>query len=277
MAAIAGGAIPGMSYAQGNPAVGLPLWELGIGAGFSYGPDYPAAAQNSLNGLPFPVIIYRGDIFRTGDGELIRGQFIDTRRLEFSIGADGAFPADSDENDARDGMPDLDYLVELGPRANFYLLPRQRGHELSVDVQVRGVFSTDFTSVGYEGIVVNPGLLYRNRRLLGSTKVDFSASLGALWGYDGLNDYFYQVRPRFARDDRPAFDADNGYIGSELDFRLRYRLTSSLRLLVGLRLGYFDGSANQDSPLHRENFNVAAGMGLTWSIRQSEEQVGGSR
>lgn len=35
---------------------------------------------------------------------------------EFDISFDGLFPADSDENDDRKGMPDLDFLFEVGPQ-----------------------------------------------------------------------------------------------------------------------------------------------------------------
>ena len=41
-------------------------------------------------------------------------------------------------------------------------------------------------------------------------------SLSPLFGFDALNDYFYRVAPSEARPVRPAYEADDGYIGTEL-------------------------------------------------------------
>ena len=40
-----------------------------------------------------------------------------------------------------------------------------------------------------------------------------------------------------------------------------------------MQLGYFDWSANENSPLHRDNLNFAAGAGLRLAIFQSERRV----
>ena len=40
-----------------------------------------------------------------------------------------------------------------------------------------------------------------------------------------------------------------------------------------MHFGYFNGSANEGSPLHRDNLNLAAGAGLRLAIFQSERRV----
>lgn len=59
-----------------------------------------------------PVPIYRGKILRIGEqnrGALSR-RFINKKRYEFDVTLSAAFPVDSGSNNARAGMPDLDYL-----------------------------------------------------------------------------------------------------------------------------------------------------------------------
>src|SRR5690606_1948748 len=49
-----------------------PLWELGFGAGALHAPDYPGSSEKHLRGLALPYVVYRGDIFRLGDGQTAR-------------------------------------------------------------------------------------------------------------------------------------------------------------------------------------------------------------
>lgn len=275
-------ALPGESQAQehlatlpssdgAGPADEKPLWEWVLVGGGAYTPDYPAAEENSFIGLVFPYFIYRGDILRVGDREIVRGRVINTDRIEFDVGLDGAFAVDSDENEAREGMPDLDYLGEIGPQIIVKLSPANQPDQVKMRLQVRGVFSTDLSSVAYRGIVVNPSLSYENERFLNSG-VSFNANLGSLFGYDDLNGYFYEVQPEFARPGRPAFEAREGYIGTELTMDAQYYLTERLRVSGAVRVGYFGGSANEDSPLYRDDVNFSVGIGFTWSFFQSSKR-----
>ena len=64
-----------------------------------------------------------------------------------------------------------------------------------------------------------------------------------------MNRYYSEVKSRFAREDRPAYQADNGYIGTELSLGATWGPWERLRLFGGVQLGYWKGSANEDSPL----------------------------
>ena len=192
-----------------------PLWEVGAVGGGGWIPDYPASSQNHFRALALPYAVYRGEIFRLGDRGAARGIVYDDQRIEIDLGLDAAFPVDSDDNDAREGMDNLDYLLELGPRVRYRFLPEPDGQELDASLAVRGVISTDFANWRYQGITINPALSYRLRPF---AEHDFRlvASLSPFWGVDGLNKYFYEVKPRDERPGRPAYQADNGYIGTEL-------------------------------------------------------------
>jgi hypothetical protein len=249
-----------------------PLWEIGVVGAGGYLPDYPAADENSPQAIALPYAVYRGDFFRLGDRGVARGIFADTSRFELDVGIDAAFRVDSDDNDAREGMADLDYLLEVGPRLTWYLLPRHQQNSLYLSFAGRAVFSTDFANVRYEGITLAPRLTYWRNNIGGS---DFNATIWVepLFGFDGLNDYFYEVEAEDVRPGRPAFEADDGYIGTELSLGLSYGFSERLRAFGGVQLGYWGNSANDDSPLHRDDFTIGVGGGLRWTIFASETQV----
>ena len=169
-------------------------------------------------------------------------------------------------------MDDLDYLLELGPRVRWRFLPEPDGQELDASLAVRGVVSTDFANWRWQGVTINPALTYRTRPFAGHD-LRLVTSLGPIWGVDGLNRYFYEVKPRDARPDRPAYRADDGYIGTELSLGATWGPWERLRLFGGVQLGYWKGSANEDSPLWRDELTLAVGGGLRVMLFHSEQTV----
>jgi outer membrane protein len=256
----------------GGDADTLPLWEIGVVAGGGYLPDYPASDENSVQAIGLPYAVYRGDFFRVGDRGVARGIFADTSRFELDIGVDAAFPVDSDANDAREGMDDLDYLLEVGPRLTFYILPRHQRDQLYASLAGRAVFSTDFANWSYQGITIAPRLTYWRNNIL-DRDLNATVWIEPIFGFDGLNDYFYEVRPNDARPGRPVFDADDGYIGTEISLGLSYGITERVRLFGGVQIGYWNHAANEDSPLHRDDLTLGIGGGLRWSLFVSEKRV----
>jgi MipA family protein len=111
------------SHAQTEPdveGVQKPLWEAGI-AGFGLtGPAYPGADDDVGRGLVLPWFIYRGPVWRAAGGTL-GARVAKTAFAEFDIGLGGALRASSDDVKVRDGMPDLGFLLEFGPRAKLNL------------------------------------------------------------------------------------------------------------------------------------------------------------
>jgi MipA family protein len=62
-------------------------------------------------------------------------------------------------------------------------------------------------------------------------------------------------------------------IGTELSLGATWGPWERLRLFGGLQLGYWKGSANEDSPLWREELTVAVGGGLTVMLFRSGRTV----
>tara|TARA_R110002167_G_scaffold171072_1_gene369074 strand:+ start:47 stop:895 length:849 start_codon:yes stop_codon:yes gene_type:complete len=252
-----------------------PLLELGIGGGGGYVPDYPAAGQNHFNGIALPFLVYRGSFLRAGDNAVLRGRLLHNDRIDFDVSLDGSFSADSDKNDARKGMPDLDTMGELGPRLQINLARAARDAKIDLELPLRAVFSTDFTSdLSYRGIVFHPEIAYQHGNFLG-TGVALKLGIGPIIADEELMGYFYDVEPRFATAGRPSYKADAGYIGSQVGLRLVRRLGDRVTLFGLANLGLHQGATNEDSPLFREDTTWSVGLGMAWSFYQSDAR--GSR
>ena len=81
--------------------------------------------------------------------------------------------------------------------------------------------------------------------------------------------YFYEVEPRFATPTRPAFEADAGYLGTELTTTIQRHLNERLELRAGVKVWLNHGATNDDSPLFREDVNYGVFAALIWSFWHS--------
>ncbi|PKN06497.1 MAG: MipA/OmpV family protein, partial [Deltaproteobacteria bacterium HGW-Deltaproteobacteria-7] len=153
-----------------------PLWELGVGGGFLLMPDYRGSDKTRAYVLPFPYAVYRGGIFRLED-KRISARLFATDRVILDASGYGAVPVRSSDNDARSGMPDLDPTFEFGPAIRIKLLDsKEDKYRLNLSLPVRAVFSTDFSSVRYEGFVFSPRLNYEKGDVIPDTGVRLGIS-----------------------------------------------------------------------------------------------------
>ncbi len=247
-----------------------PRWEIGLTAGGGLVPDYPAADEYHGVGLVLPYAVYRGSIFRAGEGGIARGRFLRNPRYEFDVSLGGSFPADSDRNDARRGMPDLDFLLELGPRLKIKLADLTPRSRLSLQLPVRAVLSVSLSQIRYRGIVFNPRLAYTRADLF-KTGTRFRATLGPVFATEPFMDYFYEVEPRFSTPSRATFRAKAGYLGAKMTLGARLPLSKRVTLIGAANIGYYTGATNDGSPLFRDKLNAGVGLGLIWSIFHSKK------
>jgi outer membrane scaffolding protein for murein synthesis (MipA/OmpV family) len=252
------------------------LWEVVVGGGAIYGPDYPASDEYHINGLALPYLIYRGDILRLGEDAIARAVALESDRFELDLSLDGAFNADSGDNEARRGMPDLDYLGEIGPQLTIHAarwdFGRAGSGTLDVNLQARLVASTDFSTIEGRGYVFEPEVVYNHRDFLGS-KCNLYAAAAPIWASKELMDYFYQVDDEYVRADRPQYDAAAGYLGTEVKLGAGRKVTDRLYVYLGGNFGLHHGAGNQDSPLYKSDFTAAAAFGFIWTLFESEKTV----
>lgn len=267
LAAVALAALP--AWAQP-----LPVLEFGVAGGGGWLPAYPASDQNRWRGLVVPYVIYRGAILRADDqGLRARASLADG--IELSVSASGGVNASSEDITARQGMPDLEWLGEIGPTLRFTLW---RGRQeasparIVLDTPVRAVFSTDWSSISFRGFTFAPDIAYERLHVL-APFARLRLSAGVVFGTERYADYFYEVDPEFARPGREAFDASAGYVGSRVSLSYRLPLNERLSVVAGGRVENFSGARNADSPLFRSDWNVSVVAGFAFSFWRSEATV----
>lgn len=252
-----------------------PLWELRLGGSALYAPDYPGSDEYSWRGVGAPLFIYRGERLRIGADEpnaVARAIAIEDRRFELDVSVDANFGAESEDGTAREGMPDLDTQLEIGPQLTINL--RDTGwteygrHRLRLLLPVRHVGATDFENYEELGYIFQPALTYR-RQFPGSPRTSYTTTFSAVWASEGVQDYYYQVDPAFATIDRPAYDAKEGYLGVHMQVSARREVRPDLNVYLTYRLRSLAGAANEDSPLHREDLTHAFSVSVVWTALQS--------
>jgi hypothetical protein len=220
-----------------------------------------------------PYFIYRGEFIRAGEGGLIKAKAFEDERWTLDLSLDGAFNSDSDSNNARQGMNDLDYLFGIGPELTYSIfkgLENKRGLELKF--QYRAVFSTDFSNLNQRGYAFETQLRYEHKHLF-HDDVKFVGSIGPVWGTEKLMDYFFQVNPQDALPDREVFDAKGGYIGTELNLGFVMPvLNKKGRIFLGVRTSFHQGATNDDSPLFKQDTTFAVGLGFAYRLFESDKK-----
>ncbi len=247
-----------------------PLYELGVGyIGFD-SPHYPGSKQSDYSSIALPLVIYRGEYF-SADQEGLKKDISQNYwyKLDFSMA--GAFPARSEDNEARKGMSDLDLLVEIGPSFEIHL-HKNTLTNLDLRFQMRTIFSSDFPSITFRGFAGHVMLYYEKRELFSKNLTLFSR-LGSVFGSEKIMDYFYEVSPKDVTAQRELYDAKAGYIESHLDLGLSYIPNNYSNYYVAIQKNFYNGTTNQRSPLHTAKEGFGIGFGITWAFYKSSLQA----
>lgn len=264
-AALALATLAVVAPAAAQTAPELPLWELGLFGGAAATPAYPGADERSARALVLPVLIYRGKVLRA-DRAGVGARLINTDRVELDIGFALSLPARSDDVAARAGMPDLNALLEFGPRLKV-LLAEPTGHtRVRLELPLRVPVELHH-GLRRQGLVWEPRLVVESGDRAGKWQAD--ASVGALFGSARLNQYFYEVAPQYATAARPAYQATGGLMMTRLGASLSHRLGQDWRVFGFTRYDNYTHAANRDSPLFRRNSGLSVGVGFTWTAYRS--------
>ena len=254
----------------------LPLWEAGLGGAALSFPDYRGSNERQFWLLPFPYLVYRGEYLQA-DERRMRGVFFKTERVELDLSFNGSVPVDSDDNDARRGMPDLDGTLEIGPSLNLKLMETaDRKTQVELRLPVRAVLASDFSYVRQVGWVFQPNISVDIRDPLGHAGWKLGVLAGPIFSDQRYHRYFYEVAPAFATAARPAYSPGGGYAGTQLIAALSKRYP---KYWVGgfVKWDTLHGAAFEDSPLVKDRQGFAAGLSIAWVLGESKKTVEATR
>ncbi len=249
----------------------LPKWEFGLGAGGLHVPSYRGASDRKNIGLPVPYVAYRGDRFKV-DEDGMRSELLQKNRMHLDFSVAGSLPVSSGGS-AREGMPDLDPIGEIGPSLKFLL--GQQGHRHQgweqqwwLRIPLRAALSVGDPLIGHQGWVFSPYLNWVWIKGVAQARWRWNLSAGPIFASRQYHDYFYTVSDRYADVGRPAYAATAGYSGSRVTLGLSM---NSKKWFVGAFVRYDNlrGAVFEDSPLVETRRYLAVGVGVSRVFMQS--------
>ncbi len=247
----------------------LPLWEVGAFGFAATTPAYPGSSDRSTRGLVLPYVIYRGEVFRA-DQEGVGARLFRSDKVELDVGLAGSLPANSDDVEIREGMPDLGSLLEFGPRLKINLYRPTASSRVRLELPLRAVIEMRGGARG-QGYTFEPRLSYEVRGERARWTMDANVSLVA--GDRKINGYFYDVAPAYVTPARPGYEADAGLMLVRLGLSGSRLINPDLRLFGFVRYESYATAANRDSPLMRQDHGASAGVGFAWTIRRSAQRA----
>jgi len=215
-------------------------------------------------------VIYRGDWFRIDRSQ--QGILYETQKIKLDFSAGGTSVVDSDESDAREGMPDLDPTFALGPALSVLLTNPSRADSIWGRMAVRTAVSVDTGDWKFrqQGWVLDTRLRYQ-KPLMGEI-LKLSTEIGASFADKNYIGYFYDVPLAFATPPRPAFESGSGYAGARLGLGFSGLHGKWRWSLFGSYMN-FAGTPFQGSPLLDSEHDFSVGATIGWMFWQSDRRV----
>lgn len=246
-----------------------PLWEIGAGFAAIDFPVYRGSDERKFYLLPVPYIAYNGEVLQV-NRERVRGLIFKRDAVEMDISVNGSVPADGAR--ARQGMPDLDPTLELGPSLNFHVLySEDKKNTFDIRMPLRAVIASDFKHFRHTGWLFQPQL---NLDFYDIERSGWNVGLvgGVIYSDKHYHGYFYNVEPQYATAERPAYTAPGGYSGTQFIFAFNKRhegyWTGGFMKWDSLK-----GAVFADSPLVKSREYFTVGFAITWILDKSDKLV----
>lgn len=240
-------------------------WELGVGLGSVYGPDYRGSDEYRSFTSVIPYVVYHGKFIRS-DREGIKAQFFSSDDIDFSLSASAYISPNSDENERRENMPSLGSTLELGPSLNIRLTGENLRNGWLLQLPLRAVFAVGGSSNKMIGSVIQPQLVYQHT--FSSWSLRYRTSV--MFGSNDYHDYYYSVEAQYATTERAEFNSGSGYSGFINDISLSRELKiAELRTRFAFFIRY-DNLANVEfnrSPLFVSENVWRGGAAFIWIIK----------
>ncbi|MDQ2070007.1 MipA/OmpV family protein [Natronospira bacteriovora] len=242
--------------------------EYGIGLTHLNFPHYPGADQRHAVTLPFPFLTYYSDRLDV-DGSSIRGLFWEHEAWSLDISTGGALRVDADDNEAREDMPGLGWLAEVGPALRYAPEWAQRSPDWQyrISLPLRQAIELDGTSLSRKGWLLAPNLHVKRDFHGANHRWEFQTRIGLRFGSRDYHEHFYGVGEAFETTERPAYQASEGLTAYTLSMGLAWRWQ---QWWLGGFVQYSDFSDGiiSDSPLMRDTRQAAFGLSGAWILGQ---------
>ena len=262
-----------LGAAQALPAIAdeEPLWEAGAGFTALDFPDYRGSSQSRAYVLPFPYLVYRGEIVRQ-DRNGLRGILFRSDRVDLNVSVGASLPVDSSRNEAREGMPDLKASVEFGPSLDVRLWEdAHRRARLELRMPLRATVTVE-SHPRFIGGQFSPHVNLDVADPFGRAGWNLGMLAGPVFTDGRYNRYYYDVAEAFATPQRPAYATGGGYGGMQYVVALSKRYP---KFWVGgfARYDTLAGAVFEASPLVTSRHYFAAGIGIAWILGESKKRV----
>lgn len=244
-----------------------PLWEFGLGGGALAMSAYRGADTTATYLIPIPYFVYRGKFLRA-DRDGVRSVVFARDAIEININAGGTIPVSSRHVPARQGMPDLKPIFEIGPSVDWHVYETQdRGIRFDIRAPLRLGVSVS-AAPRIVGLSFAPQFNVDWLSVGGHPGWDLGVLMGPLFSNRQYNQYFYTVAPQYARSDRPVYQAPGGYAGTQFLAAISKRFPN-FWLGAYARYDSLHGTTFADSPLVRSKEYWALGIGFAWMVSYS--------
>jgi len=249
----------------------LPLWEFGVGAFPLRTDHYRGSPQNKWYTFPLLAYVYRGEKVEAESG-YIRGHILKSGNLlldwSFALGLN----TNSEENNLRKGMRDLDPTFEVGPALRYYLWKSQDGdHFINLEMPYRAVYSSNLKYLEHVGYYSIPYINYLSKPATHTLGFAVEASVGIQYGSQGFHNRFYAVSSKDVNPTRSYFHSVAGYSGTQFSVLLSKRINDFL-IMPFLRYDYLDKAVYTDSPIYKNPNFVMFGMAFIWYFSHSDKK-----
>ncbi|MBX2867288.1 MAG: MipA/OmpV family protein [Acidiferrobacterales bacterium] len=247
----------------------LPVYELGIGPGAIYQNYYLGTKDTRSFAFPAIVPIYRGETFKS-DEEGARAQLFKDDKYKLDLSVDFNLAIDSEDIRLREGMPDIDSVLQIGPSLQI-TLDKNADREWRIRLPLRfgSTIGSDFETAGF---TFSPDITYLRDLHFAGSPWRLGLSAGPQLGTSDYHAVYYGVDEAFVTADREAYDPDGGLTG----YRFLATFTSKTPKRITswfLRYENLSGAAIEDSPLVEQSDGWTVGFIYSVLLFKSKKLV----
>jgi len=237
------------------------LWKFGVGIGNVTANSYPGSDETESITSPIPYLKVKTEWFDLDREGLHTNWFKNTNfRLDFSF--DLGLPVKSDENELRNGMPDLEPVGLIGPLL-IYQLHDTKKLKWQIHLPLTYAYRFDNIDASSIGWVSNPRIYFNYLVENDGYPVDVSVSFGPVYGSEDFHQYYYDVAANYTNVNRNSYSSNEGEAGYRFNVSVTQRMNG---YWLGLYIRYqnISEAVFADSPLVKEEDYWFIAVGASW-------------